>query len=68
MMEPPAVVEQLSQVLQCRILFSAHYHFLVDQFVGNPSGQLATVGRDSTGGADNTSFDQVYNYCITALT
>lgn len=35
-----AVVQQLAQVLRCRTLFSTHYHFLVDQFVGNSCVQL----------------------------
>lgn len=34
------MVQQLCQVLQCRTLFSTHYHFLVDQFVGNSRVQL----------------------------
>ena len=35
-----AVVKQLAEVMQCRTLFSTHYHFLMDQFMGNPYVQL----------------------------
>ncbi len=35
-----AVVLQLAESIKCRTLFSTHYHFLVDQFIGNPRVQL----------------------------
>ena len=31
-----AVVRELAESVQCRTLFSTHYHSLVEEFAGNP--------------------------------
>lgn len=31
-----AVVQQLAEIVQCRTLFSTHYHFLIEHFTNNP--------------------------------